>query len=420
MFWIKSLIKVVSLQLIFMAKNILMVTQEYPAVDNEKEFTPVVHFFTKEWVKQGYRVVVLNMPTNFPSLMYRVARLARRRLESKVGTNFRTYKLSEVNYDLDGVCVARIPLRKNKPHGRFSRKEIRTGIEKAVAFCEKEHFKPDVIIGHWVNPSAEIMLGLKKVYNVPCALSMHDTGTDFRNLYQKEQKEMFKEIDCWGFRSIPIQRHFEEIYGRQEKEFVCFSGVPEEYIVKDVKRDFTKIKKFLFVGLLIKRKHPFEYVQALDKSEVKDFTLEIIGQGDEATPIKQYISEHPELTERVRLLGRIPRNEVSLKMQQSDVFCMISNHETFGLVYIEAMAAGCITIASKNEGFDGIIIDGENGFLCEAGNVEELTSILNRINKMEKAELNRISENAIKTASLMTDSKVAASYIHAVEKLLNV
>ena len=37
---------------------------------------------------------------------------------------------------------------------------------------------------------------------------------------------------------------------------------------------------------------------------------------------------------------------------------MISELETFGLVYIEAMAAGCITIASRNEGFDGIIKDG--------------------------------------------------------------
>lgn len=403
-----------------MAKNILMVTQEYPAADNEKEFTPVVHFFTKEWVKQGYRVVVLNMPTNFPSLLYSVARLARRRLESKAGTNFRTYKLSEVDYELDGVRVARIPLRKVKPHGRFSQKEMKSGVEKAVSFCKKENFKPDVIIGHWVNPSAEIMLGLKKVYSVPCALVMHDTGTDFRHIYQKEQKEMFKEIDCWGFRSLPIKRNFEKIYGKQDKEFVCFSGVPEEYIARDVKRDFTEIKRFLFVGLLLKRKHPFEYLQALDRSEVQDFTLDIIGQGDEAAPIKQYVKEHPELTERVKLWGRISRNEVSRMMQQSDVFCMISNNETFGLVYIEAMAAGCITIASRNEGFDGIIIDGENGFLCEAGNIDELTSIINKINKMGKAELNRISENAIKTAKQMTDSNVAASYINDIERLLNV
>ena len=40
-----------------MIKNILLITQEYPADDLEKEFTPVVYFFAKEWVAQGYNVV---------------------------------------------------------------------------------------------------------------------------------------------------------------------------------------------------------------------------------------------------------------------------------------------------------------------------------------------------------------------------
>ena len=55
---------------------------------------------------------------------------------------------------------------------------------------------------------------------------------------------------------------------------------------------------------------------------------------------------------------------------------MISKEETFGLVYLEAMSMGCITIASKNEGMEGIIIDGENGFLCTAGDDDELASII--------------------------------------------
>lgn len=105
-------------------------------------------------------------------------------------------------------------------------------------------------------------------------------------------------------------------------------------------------------------------------------------------------------------------------MHQADVFCMISHDEAFGLVYIEAMAAGCITIASREDGFDGIIKDGDNGFLCEAGNVEELTSIINKISNLDCSDLKRISENAIKTANEMTDSKVSASYIKDVERLV--
>ena len=48
------------------------------------------------------------------------------------------------------------------------------------------------------------------------------------------------------------------------------------------------------------------------------------------------------------------RLEVQTYLRQNGIFVMISRDETFGLVYLEAMAAGCITIASKDEGFDEI------------------------------------------------------------------
>lgn len=80
------------------------------------------------------------------------------------------------------------------------------------------------------------------------------------------------------------------------------------------------------------------------------------------------------------------------------------------------MAAGCITIASKNEGFDGVIIDGYNGFLCEAGNVHELAAIYNKIALMSPDELRAISNNAIATANIMTDKLTAKQYIEDVIK----
>ena len=90
---------------------------------------------------------------------------------------------------------------------------------------------------------------------------------------------------------------------------------------------------------------------------------------------------------------------------------MISRWEAYGLVYLEAMARGCITIASRNEGFDGVIRDGENGFLCKAGDANELASIIQRINALTPAERQHISDNAIATAQSLTDVKAAKRYI---------
>ena len=71
-----------------------------------------------------------------------------------------------------------------------------------------------------------------------------------------------------------------------------------------------------------------------------------------------------------------------------------------------------------NEGFDGIIIDGQNGFLCEAGNSEELALILNRIRNLSPESLKQISYNAQITAREYSDSKVASKYINQLKLLL--
>ena len=93
---------------------------------------------------------------------------------------------------------------------------------------------------------------------------------------------------------------------------------------------------------------------------------------------------------------------------------MISKYEVFGLVYLEAMARGCITIASRDEGMEGIIEDGVNGFLCEAGDTKELSDIIRRINKLTQSEKEKMSKEARKTAEKLSDYNVAKRYIDAV------
>ena len=146
------------------------------------------------------------------------------------------------------------------------------------------------------------------------------------------------------------------------------------------------------------------------------FHLTYIGDGIEKKRIIKYGKER-HCIDRISLLGRMDRLSVRSQLLLHDIFIMISKNETFGLVYLEAMSVGCITIAARNEGFDGIIEDGKNGFLCEAGNVDELCSIITRIRKMDKKSLEMISLAAIETAEKLTDANVAKFYIEEVEKL---
>lgn len=403
----------------FCSKNILVLTPVYPGEDVMKSTTPVVHYFTREWVKDGYNVLVMHYPVNFPKLVYALISPFKERIGSKVGSEIRTWPVKEIEYEVEGVHVKRIPLTKVKPHGRYSKKNILQAVEKTISYCDKIEFKPDVIVSHWVNPSLEIMHFLKNHYKVPTCYVAHDAGHDLKTIMKDVADEYIKETDIIGYRSGYIKRVFEKTFNCENKpNFLCSSGVPESYLAEK-ERSISNIKSFVFVGTLIQRKYPTQLIPAVEKAfGNEDYSITYIGDGDETVQVNK-IAKELGVKEKVHLLGRMPRIEVVKCLDHSDVFVMISRGETFGLVYLEAMARGCITIAAKKEGFDGIIVDGENGFLCEAGNVEELTEIIKKLKIMSPEQLDRISRNALKTAYELTDVKAARYYIEQVMSVVN-
>ena len=101
-------------------------------------------------------------------------------------------------------------------------------------------------------------------------------------------------------------------------------------------------------------------------------------------------------------------------MHEADVFTMVSRDEAFGLVYLEAMIEGCITVGSVQEGIDGIIHNGQNGFLCTAGNPDELAQIYRSIFDMAKDERAAMSRLAYQTARELSNSAVAGRYLRDV------
>lgn len=400
--------------------NVLVLTNIYPAPDLEKENTPIVHYFTREWIKMGYNVRVIHYPANFPHIVMRICSLFKKQLSSRLGSTIRTTPAKESEYELECVKVKRIPLTKYKLHGRYPKKQMRVAFDKTVAYLENEDYYPDVIISHWVNPQLEIMEKLRRKYGVPTCYIAHIPYLEFTRMYEDSYSQyLIDNIDMIGFRSSFIKEAFLSKFSYSGPTFQCYSGIPENLIPKrNVDRKFDKVSSFVFVGTLIKRKYPTSIVEALSRAYPrKDFSLSYIGKGAESASVVKKAKEHG-VESNVHLLGYLDRNRVVEELRESDVFVMISEGEAFGLVYLEAMAQGCITIASRREGFDGIIQNGVNGFLCEAGNADELASLLGSIKRMSPDDLRIISDNAVETAKKLTDKKAALLYISIVEKLV--
>lgn len=91
---------------------------------------------------------------------------------------------------------------------------------------------------------------------------------------------------------------------------------------------------------------------------------------------------------RVEWLGRLDDAEKIARLKGADVFCAPSLHgESFGVVLIEAMAAGTAVVASALDGYRNVATDGVDAVLVPPGDVRALAEALRRV--LDDADLSR-------------------------------
>ena len=390
--------------------NILVISPIYPGPGIGENYTKVVHYFVREWNQLGVNVRVISVPSYFPKLFYHIPKKLVFLIQKLFNPPIPVKRNHEVEtYEIDGVSVCRVPLFKVHPWSKISRKILKKAAINIVNILKKSDFHPDVVVGHWFDPTIYFVDYLKQYYKCKSSLVIHNNSFRYA--------ECVNGVDIWGCRKVETSEVFSALFPNQKISFRCYSGIPELFLDSVPSKSWSKIKRFIYVGTLIPRKYPDVVIEALVKSRIKDFELNIIGEGSLYTKLCEQVNKY-NLHGQVSLRGRIERSEIIKELDVSDVFIMISKDEVFGLVYIEAMARGCIVIASEKEGMEGIIKNGYNGFLIPAGNEERLIDVINHISSMTAGERKKISECAQQTASELTDKKVAIQYLDKIKSII--
>lgn len=397
-------------------KNILLLTSIYPTNDPDYPGTKVCHFFTKEWQKMGYDVRVVHYESCFPQLYYHIGSLFRERIMAKTGSLVVMSTPREpISYEVDDIKVLRVPLKKFVPHGNVLRSSEKNAYEATVHFLEKERFIPDVITAHFFFPQAKFLHELKLIYpNARTCMVLHSNGERIPYYYKKDYVRLMDSVDVWGFRSKSFMEEFEKRFGKKPKEFLCYSGIPANYIKPHVYNYLSGVTKYVFLGSLYKLKNVNITIQALARVyNDEEYTFDIIGDGAEMKNLKK-LAKNTGQENKIVFHGRQPREKAQDIMSRAECLIMVSSREAFGLVYLEAMAKGIIPIATRGQGFDGIIINGTNGFLCDSEDVTALEKVLLHIKSLTRKELSKISNCAIETAMELTNEKVAERYIESI------
>lgn len=101
--------------------------------------------------------------------------------------------------------------------------------------------------------------------------------------------------------------------------------------------------------------------------------LILIGEGREKENYKQLVNQLG-LTENVTFEGY--QSDVAPYYEVFDVFSLVSSHESFGLVLVEAMLHNLPVLATRVGGMQYIVDEGKTGFLVEKYQVAEIAEKL--------------------------------------------
>ncbi len=252
--------------------------------------------------------------------------------------------------------------------------------QSALLIAKRLHReKPfDLVHAHMLPKDGHAGLIVARSLGVPFALTVH--GTDIFHYFIPGKQPWARNVriaqqaDALMAVSHLLMSRVAPYRGEGRISHVVPNGVDLSLVPRMT--DNTP-RAVISVGTLKARKCMDRTLEAFARlaGEYPDATLTIVGIGEMEAQLRARVAELG-LETRVTLTGGLPHEEVLARMAKSDLFVLPSWGEGYGIVYIEAMAAGCIAVGARGEGIEDTITDGENGFLVPAGDVNEIERVM--------------------------------------------
>jgi glycosyltransferase involved in cell wall biosynthesis len=128
------------------------------------------------------------------------------------------------------------------------------------------------------------------------------------------------------------------------------------------------------------------YAYLKNKMNFKDAVLVIAGPDDGYLSEVKSLVHDLSVSNSVLFVGSLYGGDKLAAYVDSEVYILSSRYETFGMTVLEAYACGKPVIASDVGGLKELIVDGETGFLFEAGNFKQMAEkIVYLLNNSDKA-----------------------------------
>ena len=278
-----------------------------------------------------------------------------------------------------------------------------------------KQFRYDLIHAHWIIPQGIVatMIGVPYVVTSHGADLYAMSGGVFEWLKRKclmtsagitvVSHAMVTQVRRLGVDSVNVQ--------------VASMGVDVDNVfTPPQERRRRGSLKIVFVGRLVEKKGLPVLLNAVSrlKRDGTSVELVVVGAGPERPHLERLVS-YLSIRESVDFVGALPNHEIPDYYRTADVavFPFVKardgDQEGLGLVSVEAMACGCVVVASRLPAVEDVVTDGEDGLLFKPGDAEELVGKL-KVLDSDEVFWRRLSENSVASATRFGWGRVAVRY----------
>lgn len=259
-------------------------------------------------------------------------------------------------------------------------KYILKNIEKRIILSDI-----DVIHVHRILYGGYVALQLKSKYNIPYIVAIRNS-----DLYGFGRNMTIYKRHCWNiiqnaskviyisgaYRDMVFEKYSQEKWHTLNSDIneVIPNGIDDFFLTHVAGIDGrTRLEgnqiRLLSVGDVDKNKNVLTTIKSVEllMKHGKHVSFNVAGKIKDEGVYKRIRSKP-----YINYLGVINKEQIKDELRKADVFVMPSVHETFGLVYAEAMSQGCPVIYTRGQGFDGQFVDGEVGYSVDCFDSQEI------------------------------------------------
>ena len=229
----------------------------------------------------------------------------------------------------------------------------------------KAEGKPDVIHSHFYFMGA-ILASMPTRPDVPICITEHSSKLNNKaSLISELDKKLADKAYAYADRVVAVST---ALATKLKNNFsVDAEVIPDMFNLPEVQstpKD-PEVFRVVSVGRLVKGKGFFHLVNAFCQAQLPENSeLIIIGDG----PLKDMLKASL-VNNRTRVVGMKSREEIVRYLQSANMFALLSQSETFGVSYLEALSMGVPVLGTKCGGPEDFINE-SNGVLVPVGDIE--------------------------------------------------